>query len=112
MASWRWPVAVFINLLDIAGINSWIIYKKVTGSKIVTVLMLSESLQKQNLPPNDNEPTTVGNASIDQPQKDKKRNTCVTKTCRNRTSNQCSVCDHFVCGKCVANAVITCRNCP
>jgi len=28
----RWPLAVFFNVLDIAGINAWIIYKKRTGS--------------------------------------------------------------------------------
>lgn len=28
----RWPLAVFFNILDVAGINAWIIYCKVTGS--------------------------------------------------------------------------------
>jgi len=27
----RWPLAVFFNILDVAGINAWIIYRKVTG---------------------------------------------------------------------------------
>ena len=31
---WRWPLAVFFNVLDIAAINSWIRYHKVTGSEI------------------------------------------------------------------------------
>ena len=30
----RWPLAVFFNILDMVGTNSWIIYKKNTGSNI------------------------------------------------------------------------------
>ena len=33
-ATRRWPVAVWQNLLDIAALNGWIIYREVTGSKI------------------------------------------------------------------------------
>ena len=30
----RWTLAVFCNILDLAGVNAWIIFKKVTGSNI------------------------------------------------------------------------------
>ena len=30
----RWPVAVFYNILDLAGINAFMVYKKRTGDKI------------------------------------------------------------------------------
>lgn len=30
----RWPVHVFYNILDLAPINSWILYRKVTGMNI------------------------------------------------------------------------------
>ena len=30
----RWTLAVFCNILDLAGVNAWIILKKVTGSNI------------------------------------------------------------------------------
>ena len=30
----RWPVHVFQNILDFAGINAWIIYKEITKIKI------------------------------------------------------------------------------
>lgn len=33
-ASRRWPVHVFFNILDLTGINSWILYKKITGEKL------------------------------------------------------------------------------
>ncbi|XP_043506207.1 uncharacterized protein LOC122526717, partial [Polistes fuscatus] len=28
----RWPLQVFYNILDLAGINSWILYKETTDS--------------------------------------------------------------------------------
>ena len=30
----RWPVAVFFNILDLAGINAFMFYKKRTGDKV------------------------------------------------------------------------------
>ena len=34
-AARRWPVHVFYNILDLAAINAWIIYRGVTGKKRV-----------------------------------------------------------------------------
>ena len=31
-ASRRWPIQVFYNILDLAGINAWILFKEVTGN--------------------------------------------------------------------------------
>ena len=33
-ASRRWPLAVFYNILDMAGVNAWIIFVKATESKL------------------------------------------------------------------------------
>ena len=33
-ATKRWPLAVWTNLLDIAGLNCWILYRKYSGSLI------------------------------------------------------------------------------
>uniref|UniRef100_A0A1A9VHW1 PiggyBac transposable element-derived protein domain-containing protein n=1 Tax=Glossina austeni TaxID=7395 RepID=A0A1A9VHW1_GLOAU len=30
----RWPLQVFLNTLDLAGINAWILYKETTGEEI------------------------------------------------------------------------------
>ena len=35
LSSRRWPLQVFYNVLDLAGINSWIVYKEATGLKIL-----------------------------------------------------------------------------
>ena len=29
-----WPLQVFFNILDLAGINSWVLYKNATGKNI------------------------------------------------------------------------------
>ncbi|KAJ8897951.1 hypothetical protein PR048_003309 [Dryococelus australis] len=33
-ASRRWPLQVFYNILDLAGINTWVLFKQITGKKI------------------------------------------------------------------------------
>ena len=46
-ASRRWPVQVFYNMLNLAGINAWILYKTVTGIKITRrhfIFKLAEEL--------------------------------------------------------------------
>ena len=30
----RWPFQVLFNILDLAGINAWILYKETTGEQI------------------------------------------------------------------------------
>ena len=46
-ASRRWPVAVWGNILNIAAINSYALYKRVTSNRIIRrqfILMLVENL--------------------------------------------------------------------
>ncbi len=46
----RWSFSVFCNLLDIAGINAWIIYQKKTGTTITKRnfhVRLSEQLTEE-----------------------------------------------------------------
>ena len=43
----RWPLQVFYNILDLAGINAWILYKETTGENISRknfLFQLSEEL--------------------------------------------------------------------
>ena len=49
-ASRRWPLAVWTNILDIAALNSWVIYKQVTEDKISRrdfILALVETLRNK-----------------------------------------------------------------
>ena len=46
-ASRRWPVAVWGNILNIAAINSYVLYKRVTSNRIIRrqfILILVENL--------------------------------------------------------------------
>ena len=44
-ATRRWPMAVWTNILDMAGLNSWILFRKATGSWISRVLLFCSSLK-------------------------------------------------------------------
>ena len=41
----RWPVAIFYNILDLAGINAFVLYKKRTGGKVQNEISCSSLLQ-------------------------------------------------------------------
>ncbi|XP_065658096.1 uncharacterized protein LOC136082609 [Hydra vulgaris] len=48
----RWPLAVFFNILDLTGVNAWIIFKKVTQQKISRrkfLYTLSEQLREASI---------------------------------------------------------------
>ena len=48
----RWPVHIFYNILDLCGINAWILYKQCTNVKISRrnyLLKLSEELASMNM---------------------------------------------------------------
>lgn len=100
----RWPLAVFYNLLDLAGINSFILFRKTTGSRISRrefLFQLSKELRRdvqQNTP--EESPTVVL----------ERRVTCrVRASCeKNRTFNLCQSCSKPVCGPCQA---MICKKC-
>lgn len=100
----RWPLAVFYNILDLAAVNAWILYRKQTGSRISRrnfILELSKELRKDHTAPQrpDDPPVVL-----------QQRVTCaIHVNCdKNRTVNLCRVCDKPVCGKCQA---VVCLNC-
>jgi hypothetical protein len=45
-AARRWPVHVFYNILDLAAINAWIIYRGVTGEKMSRHAFLHQLAEK------------------------------------------------------------------
>lgn len=113
----RWPMAVWCNMLDIAGINSWIIYRKVTGSKIGRRAFLFRLVSE-----------LIGDTSIPTPRGDEnvspietarpkrvleKRKHCSSDECKNMTTTICSTCEKSVCGTCAVSSVkyalVTCN---
>jgi len=104
----RWTLAVFYNILDMAAINVWIIFKKQTNSKISRrkfIYKLSEELTEAaaerllQLPPAS---TTPGKLA--------KHVVCAIKVnCkRNSTSTTCVECKRPACGMCLVSRCSKC----
>jgi hypothetical protein len=116
VASRRWPVHALYNVLDLAGINAYIIYRELTRKNISRhsfLFQLAEELRELHL----NKKT-----SLELPQKNsntsnkpsKKRHQCQIGICNNnKTSDICKKCSFFVCGKCTSSTekVVVCKNC-
>lgn len=106
----RWTLAVFCNILDLAGVNAWIIFKKVTGSNIQRrpfLHKLAEQLLADAIAARSNDEPPVDVA----PGKLGKRVNCQVKAkCkRNRTATVCVTCRLPVCGSCMANICTKCN---
>ena len=109
--SCRWPLQVFFNILDLAGINAWILYKETTGENISRQEFLfqlaselgdayTKSKEKQLLPT----PSTSTDLCV--------RKTCQIKFCKGyKTTKICSKCEKYVCGKCTFQTKLICKQC-
>lgn len=102
-ASRRWPMHVFYNVIDMALLNGWILFREITGSSISRRKYIqqvadeltgaSHSLQNQR--------HMIDSSSSIPSEPSKQRLTCNTGTCnKNRTTDRCSVCQKPICGKC------------
>lgn len=107
-ASRRWPVAVWSNILDIASINAWVLYREATNSSISRKDFILDIVKHLigSSPVNDELDCEAENVS-------EKRVQC--RTCTNKTAHTCSCCHHPVCGKCAAEirkmSLVKCKNC-
>lgn len=109
-ASFRWPLQVFFNILDLAAINAWILYTECTGSKLsrkeflfqlAKELTEGEKKKSNNIDYNHPLPSTSG-----------ERRTCQIGFCkRNRSNNICKICQKVVCGKCTNKIEYLCQKC-
>ena len=116
----RWPVAVFYNILDLAGINAFVLYKKRTGDKVSRrdfLLKLATELREDYI-----SEKSSRNASVSGPPslsttstktKAEKRKQCqIAANCsQNKTSKLCCKCNKPVCGKCTAREHFECVRC-
>ncbi|XP_037028699.1 uncharacterized protein LOC119068939 [Bradysia coprophila] len=118
-ASRRWPVHVFYNVLDLAAINAWILYREVTGktiSRLDYLLSLGDDLRQKYkssksvpekrpliVPDSPNKKITTASGC---------RPICQTPKCRNKSLGMaCANCSKVVCGKCTTRKEIICKNC-
>ena len=118
-ATRRWPVGVWSNVLDLAALNAWILYKKSTSSKISRkkfILQLVEelrccyvqSLQTRRSP----EETAELENNSPATKKRKKRH---GNRCNNVTITICRTCKMPTCGKCAVDqtklVIVVCKRC-
>ena len=112
-ASRHWPLHEFYNIVDMALINSWILYKQVFQSSInrrefiqrVTEELTASAptvsrkrLAEKVCSLNDTNASSIV----------KRRATCSTSKCRNRTSDMCQECNKPVCGRCATKKCKLC----
>jgi len=109
----RWPLAVFFNILDIAGINAWIIFRKTTGSRMSRrqfLRQLSAELTEASMSSPSRPTPLPSSSSSTSGCLDKRVNCQVKSACkRNRTTTMCDSCKRPVCGKCMANICKQCQ---
>ena len=112
----RWPMHVFYNLLDMAGINSWILYQKATDSAISRrrfLLKLGEELCEIFASSSRLERTASLSLATAASSPSMKRKECQIGAHTNKTSFKCSQCTKWCCGTCAASKHVTilCKNC-
>ncbi len=122
-ASRRWPLAVWSNILDIAGINAHVIYNKCAGStsvsrrafltKLISGLVGNEvapTSSSVSSPPSSSSPPSHGF-----PGNSRKRRKCRFPLCSNMTLSLCENCKRPTCGSCSKEdskiIYVTCKNC-
>ena len=99
-AARRWPVHVFYNILDLAAINAWIIYRGVTGKNKQACLSplacwgITGGIERETW--------IYGSKHNEEEQlqdkrKASKRHQCQVGMCkRNKTTEKCEICFKFV----------------
>ena len=107
----RWPLAVFYNILDLAGVNSWVIFRKATGSNISRREFLRQlSSELTSATTAANTPAAV-TASAATGLLEKRVNCQIKVACsRNRTVTVCDICKRPACGKCLAKICMACKD--
>ena len=112
----RWPVAKFYNILDLASINAFVLYKKKTGDSISRrdfIFKLACELREDYIAERSSRRIAPAQGLSTAGKKSVKRKQCqVAVNCKqNKTSNCCHKCNSTVCGNCTANSFVECVIC-
>lgn len=119
-SSRRWPVHTFYNILDLCGINAWILYKECTNISISRrdyLLKLSEELAAENMLQRGRLPEPEGEEAQNQadvPAVSETRKRCqVRQGCGKGAKSvySCAKCKKQVCKKCVQTTSYVCLVC-
>ena len=103
-SSRRWPVQVFYNILDLAGINAWVLFKEVTRSTTTRrdfLLKLASELSDRYVTARSRQGVSDDDDEYMEPVM--KRRKCQVSYCKgNKTKASCVKCKKAVCGLCTA----------
>ncbi|XP_033353066.1 uncharacterized protein LOC117235294 [Bombus vosnesenskii] len=113
LGSKRWPLQVFFNILDLAGINAWILYKETTGEHISRkdfMFQLAEKLVADNEKSRiEQRASEIQSTSKNSPYS---RKWCQIEYCNNnKTTTICNLRKKYVCGKCTQKKLYVCKKC-
>jgi hypothetical protein len=111
----RWPVHVFYNILDLAAINAWILYKELTGNTVSRrnfILQLADELRLLHLRDRQSTSRRAHVGVQQQSSSSQKRPHCQIAKCNGlKTCDYCMMCKKAVCGQCTAKKHFICVNC-
>ena len=109
-ASRRWPVHTFFNVLDLAGLNAWILYKEITKEKFSGrdfLLKLGEELTKEFV-----DSKTAPAPLVESAAGGSRRRCQVRSACKEgKSSYECFTCNRPVCKKCTRKVSYICVSC-
>lgn len=108
-----WPLQVFFNILDIGGINAWIMYKVLTGTNITRKDFLFQLAEELSTGYQDSfEPGNLNELLMVDKIENSTRKCCQIRFCNeNKTTNICVGCKKYVCGKCIIKKLSVSINC-
>ena len=118
----RWPIAVFYNILDLACINAYVLYKKKTGDAIsrrnfmfqLATELREAHVQGKTAPPAAVLPLLFNNfyqsSMVDESRKRKQCQVNVNYE-QNKPAKLCCGCHRSICGKCTGCVKIECVLC-
>ncbi|KAK7904006.1 hypothetical protein WMY93_016613 [Mugilogobius chulae] len=107
----------FLNILDMAAVNAWILYKKCMGSKISRrdfIFELANALRANHMSAKERPavPVPVSVAFEQGADLERRRQCQVRKNCsKNRSKDACVRCRKVVCGQCAGGVSVICVNC-
>ena len=116
----RWPLLVFYNVLDLATINAYIIFKEVTKcgmSRRQFILKLIEELRMNSLESTESNPEQDSDIGTEPSTSHSKRQWCKVncggRGKRRLASKLCYKCKTYACGSCIAEVktIVTCKKC-
>lgn len=112
VSSRRWPLQVFYNVLDLAAINAFVLYKDVTNIKISRRDFLLKLISELKMTGGDcSDVSEESDSDISPIERLVNCQVNCTGKSRNKTKKRCGRCKRPVCGKCTSHTRFICKGC-